>query len=68
MSFYKRSLEIIRQGAPLLKISSLPVREEIIRIKTTVPNDRLEMIQAVESHMDEQLSSLERIYRKVEAI
>ena len=68
MSFYKRSLEIIRQGAPLLKISSLPVREEIIRIKTTVPNDRLEMIQAVESHLDEQLSSLERIYRKVEAI
>ncbi len=66
MQFYERSLAIIKQGAPLLKITQLPCREQIIRIKTTVPNDKLEQIKAIELKMDEELSAIERVYRKVE--
>ncbi|MCQ2981872.1 MAG: V-type ATP synthase subunit A [Treponemataceae bacterium] len=66
MQFYERSLAIIKQGAPLLKITQLPCREQIIRIKTTVPNDQLEQIKAIEIKMDEELSAVERVYRKVE--
>lgn len=65
MEFYRRAAAIIKMGAPLIRITDLPVREEIIRIKTTVPNDKLDQIGIVEAHMNEQLSSIERLYRKV---
>jgi V/A-type H+-transporting ATPase subunit A len=68
MDFYRRALQIIKQGAPLLKITALPVREEIVRIKSSVPNDKLDMIKDVQSHLEQQMGDLERMYRKVEAI
>ena len=68
MDFYTKSLAVIKQGAPLLKIMQLPVREEIIRIKTSVPNDKLEMINDVKSHLEQQLGELERTYHKVAVV
>ncbi|MCR4939597.1 MAG: V-type ATP synthase subunit A [Treponemataceae bacterium] len=66
MNFYNRALAVIKDGAPLIRISALSVREEIIRIKTSVPNDKLDMIQTVEHHFDAQFSELEKLYRKME--
>ncbi len=66
MSFYKKSQALIKNGAPLLKLSSLSVREEIVRIKTTIPNDKLDEIKAIEKRMDDELASIERIYKKVD--
>jgi V/A-type H+-transporting ATPase subunit A len=66
MNFYRRALAVIKMGAPLLKINELSVRDEIIRIKTSVPNDKLDMIHATIAHLDEQMGELERIYRKAE--
>ena len=68
MDFYHRALSVIKQGAPLLKVNALPVREEIIRIKSTVPNDKLEMVKDIEGHLDTQMGELERMYRKVAAV
>ncbi len=66
MNFYKKSRALIKNGAPLLKISSLSVREEIVRIKTTIPNDKLDDIKALEKRMEDELASIERIYKKVD--
>ncbi|MDR1784968.1 MAG: V-type ATP synthase subunit A, partial [Spirochaetaceae bacterium] len=60
MDFYNRALEIIRRGTPLVKITELPVREEIIRLKSSVPNDRLDLIQAASDHLEDQMNELER--------
>ncbi len=68
IQFYKRSVAIIKQGAPLMKITNLPVKEEIVRIKTSVANDKLSEISTVESHLEEQLGSLEKIYRKADVL
>ena len=65
MKFYKRALEVIRLGSPLLKVTELTVREEIVRLKSSVPNDKLEQIAEVEGRLDEQFGNLERAYRKV---
>ena len=65
MSYYHKASATIKMGAPLLKLLDLPIREEIVRIKTTVPNDKLEMIKAIESHLEEQIGGIERMYRKV---
>ena len=67
MGFYRRALSVIKQGAPLLKVTALPVREEIVRIKSTVPNDKLEMIKDIEGHLESQMDELEKMYRKVGA-
>ncbi len=66
MSFYRRALSIIRNGAPLAKIVDLPAREEVIRIKTTFQNSDIAGIAAVETRMNAQLDELDRLYRKVE--
>ncbi|NLK46163.1 MAG: V-type ATP synthase subunit A [Treponema sp.] len=66
MQFYIGALDIIKKGVSLSKVSLLPVREEIIRIKTSVPNDNLEQIAVVAKHLAEQFDSLEQQYRKVD--
>ncbi len=66
MRFYKKAKELIKNGAPLLKLTSLSVREEIVRIKTTIPNEKLDDIKAIEKRMEDELASIERIYKKVD--
>lgn len=68
MLFYHRALDLMKKGAPLSKILHLPVREDIIRIKTTVPNDRLDMIQEIESKMQAQFGSLEQQFQRKVAL
>jgi len=46
MDFHDRAEKAIRLGAPLTDIAALPVRERITRLKSEVPNDRLEEIRA----------------------
>ena len=64
MDFYHRALSVIKQGAPLMKVNALPVREEIVRIKSTVPNDKLEMVKDIEGHLESQMGELERMYKR----
>ena len=66
MKFYDRALSVIKAGAPLVKIVTLPVREEIVRLKGLVKNDELEKIKETEGHLEDQIGTLERLYRKVE--
>lgn len=68
MMFYHRALDLMKKGAPLSKILHLPVREDIIRIKTTVPNGRLDMIQEIESKMQAQFGSLEQQFQRKVAL
>lgn len=66
MDFYKKALRVIGMGSPLVKVSALACREEIIRIKTTIPNDELSRIGEVARHVEEQFDALEKLYRKVD--
>lgn len=66
MNFYTRAKTIIRNGAPLIKITALSSRDDIVRIKTSIANDRLEEIKQIEKRMNDQLDELDRMYRKVE--
>ncbi len=68
MDFYRRALAVIKEGAPLVRINSLPVKEEIVRIKSLITNDKVADIKIVEGHLDEQMGELERTYRKAGAV
>ncbi|MDR1212013.1 MAG: V-type ATP synthase subunit A [Spirochaetaceae bacterium] len=63
MEFYERSLVCVKLGAPLLKITALPVREKLARLKSTVPNDKPNELSLFEKEMKDSLDELERSYR-----
>ena len=48
-----------------MRVSNLPVCEELVRIKTTYKNDEIDKIQEVREHMNVQLGELERSYKVV---
>ncbi|MEE1211521.1 MAG: V-type ATP synthase subunit A [Treponema sp.] len=68
MNFYRRAVTVIKSGCPLAKVISLPVADEIVRIKYSVPNDNMEKIADIKSHFDEQFGELENVYSKTGAV
>jgi len=47
ITFYELAENAIKNGTTLLKISALPVREKIVRLKSTLENDKVKDGQAV---------------------
>jgi V/A-type H+/Na+-transporting ATPase subunit A len=68
MNFYKAALGVIKNGAPLVKVTSLPVCEEIVRIKSKYKNDEVDKIDQVKANLENQMGELQRLYRKVGAV
>ena len=64
MQFYERARAVLNNGAPLPQVVALPVREEIIRIKTTYSNEDVNKIQTVKDHLDSQMGELERMFAR----
>ncbi|MBC6714186.1 V-type ATP synthase subunit A [Treponema sp. Marseille-Q3903] len=63
LEYYERALNCIKGGATLQQVSTLPVCEEITRIKMTIPNDKLEKIQDIKGNLDKQIGEVERLYK-----
>ena len=64
MTYYQRALKVIKAGAPLPTVVALPVKDEIVRLKSQVPNDKLELMKEVEGRLDEQMDNLERQFKR----
>ena len=64
MEFHRRAEESIKAGAPLVKITAMPIRERLSRLKSLVPNDKPEEIRAVERELAAAFDELGRQYRK----
>jgi V/A-type H+-transporting ATPase subunit A len=63
LNFHERGMSIIRRGAPINLIHDLPVVDQMIRMKSNVPNDDLSKFDEVEKAIDEQMSRLDAEYR-----
>ena len=59
VDFHKLAERVVGRGAPIFKVAQLPVLQEIIRMKTSVPNDRLNMLDDLERGMRERFEELE---------
>jgi V/A-type H+-transporting ATPase subunit A len=68
MEFYAASQACVKLGAPLLKITALPIGEKLARLKSTVPNEDLAGLSLFEEEMKNALDELEKSYRVKEAI
>ena len=63
MDYYKRAVLCIKQGASLAQVLNVPVCDEIVRIKMVYKNEEIDKIQEVKTHLDSQLSEIERLYK-----
>lgn len=68
MDFYKKSLALIKSGCPLGKIAGLPICDEIVRIKYSVPNNEISKIAEISQHFNNQFAELESIYNRAGAV
>jgi V/A-type H+-transporting ATPase subunit A len=62
LHFYDRAKVIIEKGAPIFTISELQVVQDIMRMKTQIPNDKLEEFDYLLDTINEQLGKLEERY------
>ncbi|WP_027729176.1 V-type ATP synthase subunit A [Treponema sp. C6A8] len=62
MDYFKLALTCIKAGAPLVKVASLPVCDEIVRIKMVYANDEMDKIQKVQDALHAQIGEVERTY------
>ena len=63
LMFHERGMSIIRRGAPINLIHDLPIVDQIIRMKSNIPNDDLSKFDEIEKAIDEQMSQLDAEYR-----
>jgi V/A-type H+-transporting ATPase subunit A len=64
MDYYHLALNAIKLGAPLIKIRELSCTEQIIRLKSVVPNDNLKGLTDSESLLHREMEELMRSYQK----
>lgn len=62
MDYFKLALACIKAGAPLVKVASLPVCDEIVRIKMVYRNDEMDKIEKVRDNLHAQIGEIERTY------
>jgi V/A-type H+-transporting ATPase subunit A len=63
MFFFNKAQVCIQLGAPLIKITSLAIRERLARLKSTVKNDDSAALTDFEREMGISLEELERSYK-----
>ena len=61
--FNDRAHQIVKAGASISVIHNLPVVDTLIRMKTQIPNNKLEMIDEIHKAIDEQMTQLEADYK-----
>jgi len=63
MHFYDRAQAIIERGAPIFTIMELDCVEDIMRMKTRIPNDQVENFDEIVQTIDAQMDRLQGRYQ-----
>ena len=62
MEYSRRADAVVKRGALLSRVISLPVCDELVRIKMQYSNDQVDKIEEIRTRLDQQLGELERAY------
>jgi V/A-type H+-transporting ATPase subunit A len=63
VDFYRCADRIVSKGAPIFKIAQLPITEDIMRMKETVTNDKVQTLDDLETRMQKNFENLEASLR-----
>jgi len=60
VDFHKFAERIVNKGAPVFKVRTLPVLRDIMHMKTSIPNDKPELLDELYKKVQDQFSELEK--------
>ncbi len=63
VDYHRLADNIVSKGLPIFKITEMSITEEILRMKTSIPNNKIEMLDNLEKRMYESFSVLEATLR-----
>ncbi|MGD6806029.1 MAG: V-type ATP synthase subunit A [Candidatus Bathyarchaeia archaeon] len=63
VDFHRLAEGVVSKGAPIFKVTELPVTEEIMRMKSSIPNDQLSKLDELEQKMSDSIAALEATLR-----
>lgn len=63
VDFHHLADAVVAKGIPIFKVTQIPAMEDIMRMKSGIPNDQLAKLDEVEKKMHENLSALEASLR-----
>jgi len=63
LDFHSLAERVVNKGAPIFKITQLPITEEIMRMKTSVANDKANLLDDLETRMKQHFEMLEASLR-----
>jgi V/A-type H+-transporting ATPase subunit A len=63
MEFYKNADKAIQLGAPLIKIRELGLGDEIIKLKSVIPNEDLKQFDVIFDKIRDKFDDLSKSYR-----
>jgi V/A-type H+-transporting ATPase subunit A len=63
VDFHHLSDKVVSKGAPIFKVTELPVTEDIMRMKSSIPNDQLARLDEIEKKMHDNIAMLEATLR-----
>ncbi|MCW3998691.1 MAG: V-type ATP synthase subunit A [Candidatus Bathyarchaeota archaeon] len=63
VDFHRLAEDVVTKGAPIFKVTELPVMDEIMRMKSSIPNDKVGALDDLEKRMHENFEVLEASLR-----
>jgi V/A-type H+-transporting ATPase subunit A len=63
MDFHRLAERVVSKGAPIFKVTQLPFIEEIMRMKIAVANDKVNLLDDLETRMRQHFEELEASLR-----
>jgi V/A-type H+-transporting ATPase subunit A len=63
VDFHHLADGVVSKGAPIFKVTELPVMEDIMRMKSSIPNDQIDKLEELEKKMHANIELLEASLR-----
>jgi len=63
VDFHRYADRIVSKGAPIFKITQLPITGEIMRMKTSIANDKVDQLDDLQNRMQQNFEELEASVR-----
>lgn len=62
LTYHRRGTEAIKGGVTLVKLRRMKIFQELVRMKTTVPNDEMDKLEKLTARLERSFDQLESIY------
>ena len=64
VDYHRLADNVVSKGSPISKIIEMPITEEIMRMKSSIPNDKVDLLDDLERRMYENFGTVEATLRQ----